>query len=256
MDSMRIFWRRPRSTCTSRVASILTGAMVGGWGIDTARLAAKRAAVVGYATAVTRTYADRRRLARMPQRGQALILNLHSVEPLGRSAVAGIDPRVLDDFVVWLKRHARIVTIAELAAEDEGRKPCVVLSFDDGYRDFAVHAMPVLERRGVRANQNIIPRCVETGRPPWNVELLDALATLPPNRLAGLADMAGGLRAGLAVAAPARFAELFTLRLKNQPRDARRDVLNAVAERFPELAEARPRPMLSSDEEIGRASCR
>jgi peptidoglycan/xylan/chitin deacetylase (PgdA/CDA1 family) len=74
------------------------------------------------------------------------------------------------------------VTFAELPAGElaDGEGPLVILSFDDGYRDFIEYAMPILDRFDLRVNQNVIPSCVVTGRPPWTVELADALTSAPP----------------------------------------------------------------------------
>lgn len=214
-------------------------------GLETWKLAARRTAVDGYAAVVTAAGIDRRRLRSLPAEDQLLIVNLHSVEPANRSVLPGLDPPTLDEFISWLQRHARVVTVAEAVHEPADQRPRVVLSFDDGYRDFADYVLPVLQRRGVRANQNVIPACVESGRPPWNVELLDALAAVDPARLAALAELDRQLPSTLALASPARFAELFTLRLKDQPPDVRQSVLAEVAERLPELEEIPPRPMLS-----------
>ncbi|MCA9794269.1 MAG: polysaccharide deacetylase family protein [Candidatus Eremiobacteraeota bacterium] len=53
-----------------------------------------------------------------------------------------------------------------------------MLSFDDGYRDFLEFALPQLRRRSLPANMNIIPECVLSGRPPWNVLLYDFLSSV------------------------------------------------------------------------------
>ena len=54
-----------------------------------------------------------------------------------------------------------------------------MLSFDDGYKDFIEVAVPLLEKRRIRVNHNVVPGCVESGRPPMNVELQDFIASAP-----------------------------------------------------------------------------
>lgn len=45
---------------------------------------------------------------------------------------------------------------ARLLAAGEGREGVVALCFDDGYRDVALHAVPVLERLGFRASMFVV----------------------------------------------------------------------------------------------------
>src|SRR4051812_24024842 len=48
-------------------------------------------------------------------------------------------------------RVADVVTAADALAAGEPLDGLVALSFDDGYRDIATHALPELERHGFRA---------------------------------------------------------------------------------------------------------
>lgn len=123
-----------------------------------------------------------RRLVRRIQRGRFLaVLNLHRVSPAANPFSPPISPEDFEDLLVFLKRHFRIGSIRE-----DLPHPGVLLSFDDGYQDFVEYAMPILAKHGIRANQNIIPQCVESGTPLWNVQLYDLLncaSALPLRRL-------------------------------------------------------------------------
>ena len=59
----------------------------------------------------------------------------------------------------------------------------MILSFDDGYKDFIDYAVPILEKYNVRVNQNVIPYCIETGLPPVNVLLQDFIGKAPTELL-------------------------------------------------------------------------
>jgi peptidoglycan/xylan/chitin deacetylase (PgdA/CDA1 family) len=80
-----------------------------------------------------------------------------------------------------------VLTFGELADAQTDRRPTIILSFDDGYRDFVEYAMPILAQHGLRANQNVIAQSVETGQPPWMIRLVDALNAAPVSRLRKLA---------------------------------------------------------------------
>lgn len=114
------------------------------------------------------------------RRARALtILNLHRVDDAQGSAYEALKPALFDAMIGWLKARFRIVTFAELETLAAGAKPPLILSFDDGYKDFIEVAAPILRKHGVRANQNVIPGCVESGRPPMNVILQDFIGTAP-----------------------------------------------------------------------------
>lgn len=119
----------------------------------------------------------RHRLERVRNAGVAIILNLHRVGPDDRSTYPPLAPGLFETLLSFVTREFSVVTIGELS--EPARKPKLVLSFDDGYRDFITFAVPLMKRYGVRANQNIIPRCVETGLPPLNVVAQDFVGQAP-----------------------------------------------------------------------------
>ena len=119
------------------------------------------------------------KLAHITAAGALTILNLHRVDDDRTSAYPAMDPALFDELVGWLKRHFRIMTFAELGEFAPGAKPPLILSFDDGYKDFIEKAAPVLGKHGVKANQNIIPGCVERRRPPMNVIVQDFIGSAP-----------------------------------------------------------------------------
>lgn len=119
----------------------------------------------------------RRRLDRVRESGVTTILNLHRVGPDDGSSYRPLAPSLFDELLRFVTREFAVVTFADLG--EPARKPKLILSFDDGYRDFLTDAAPILEKHGVRANQNLIPKCVETGLPPLNVLAQDFVGKAP-----------------------------------------------------------------------------
>jgi len=113
----------------------------------------------------------------MRQAEVVTILNLHRVAESDQSAYEPLDPRLFDQLLAYLVSRFSIVTFGNLA--EVSPKPKMILSFDDGYKDFADVAAPILLRHRVRANQNIIPGCVESGLPPLNVVAQDFVGKAP-----------------------------------------------------------------------------
>ena len=127
--------------------------------------------------AASRPSAIQRRLAYLSETDATVILNLHRVAPLDGSAYTPLSPILFEELIVLCKRLFEVTTIAELREDSE--RPQLVLSFDDGYLDFYDHAMPILERHGIRVNHNLIPQCIESGLPPLNVMAQDFVGKVP-----------------------------------------------------------------------------
>jgi len=86
------------------------------------------------------------------------ILVYHTVDDYGgRSLPAGIDcpPKVFADHVHHLARHFTFVSVADVVAHYRNGVAlpprAVALTFDDGYRDNFVHAVPILRAHGATA---------------------------------------------------------------------------------------------------------
>jgi len=111
--------------------------------------------------------------------GALTILNLHRVSDDHAGGYVGMTPSLFDDLVAWLKQRFSIVAFRDLATLAPNAKPPLILSFDDGYKDFIEVVVPILERHRVVANQNIVVNVVESGRPPMNVEMQDFITAAP-----------------------------------------------------------------------------
>lgn len=112
------------------------------------------------------------------------ILVFHRVAPPDGSAYAPLDPAMFDDTLSFLTKNFDIITFAELKTYRPSARPPMIITFDDGYKDFVEYAMPILERYKVRCNLNVIPSCVESGRPPFNIILQDFVGKAPDALLA------------------------------------------------------------------------
>lgn len=119
-----------------------------------------------------------RRISRIAESGKSIILNLHRVAEPDRSAYRALDPTLFQELLVFLQKDFHIVPLDAL--DEQTRRPKVVLSFDDGYRDFIEMTASILDKFRLRVNQNIIPRCIETGLPPLTVIAQDFIGKAPP----------------------------------------------------------------------------
>jgi peptidoglycan/xylan/chitin deacetylase (PgdA/CDA1 family) len=136
-----------------------------------------------------------RRLAAIEASGLVPVLNFHRVSDDQSSAYQAMAPALFDDLLSWLKPRFSVTTFGKLHIPPRNGKPALVLSFDDGYRDFVDVVLPLLNKHGMQANQNIIPACVESGTPPMNVMVQDFIGQAPPALLREL--VFPGLAAGV-----------------------------------------------------------
>jgi len=133
--------------------------------------------------------------------GRARIVMLHGVSGEARPRAA------FEALLRWLARHFRVVPLAQIVdalLSDEGPVGDeVALTFDDGLRNNALVAAPLLARHGLPATFFVCPERIETGRWLWTHEMRARLDTLEP---AGSRWMAESLiEVGIAEASPERF---------------------------------------------------
>ncbi|MDP1615549.1 MAG: polysaccharide deacetylase family protein [Methylococcales bacterium] len=107
------------------------------------------------------------------------ILNLHKVSNDENPFYPSLSPKLFDEFLKYVSKEFNIITFKEIERSKNRRKPNIILSFDDGYYDFLEYAMPILDKYKICVNQNIIPNCVETGKPVWDTMLGDLLSQAP-----------------------------------------------------------------------------
>lgn len=206
----------------------------------------KRAIKWSVLAATTHPLALRRRLHAITIADVLTILNLHRVADPDGSAYAPLSPRLFDDLLAFLQKHFHLLTFSDLAQAQPVRKPKLILSFDDGYKDFVDYVVPLLAKRHIRVNQNVIPACIETGLPPLNVLAQDFIGKAPEKLLKEL-DIPG-----LAIRALAGDRTAIGFHVSNFLRDrpaAEQDKLrDALLPQFGRFERFRPTPMMTRTE--------
>lgn len=192
-------------------------------------------------------------LEAVPARRPSLaVVTYHRIAPRGADpfypGLVSASPDELDEQLAWLARDHHPISGDELLAIRRGEailpRRAVLVTFDDGYRDLAEHAWPLLRRHGVPAVVFVATGYVDDrSRLFWWDRLHAALATTdcPSVREPG----GEVLPLGTPSLAAAAFRRLRP-RLKALPAD---ELAAAVAELVDELAVAPPpAPVLGWDE--------
>ncbi|GJE15390.1 polysaccharide deacetylase family protein [Methylobacterium marchantiae] len=124
--------------------------------------------------------------------GRGIILTFHHVDPAPARAYAPngiltITPDFLDEVLVTLRAKGFEVvgldSVPERLARPAGGRPFVVLTFDDGYRDNARHAAPILRRHRVPWTLFVTSDFAQGRGRLWWIELERAIGRLDRIRL-------------------------------------------------------------------------
>ncbi|HUW84354.1 MAG TPA: polysaccharide deacetylase family protein [Phycisphaerae bacterium] len=140
-------------------------------------------------------------LCRLCARRHLLVLCYHRVLPaaLRRRYFApdlAVTPEALADHCQFLARHYYVLPLAPAlrAWQDgtSGERPIAAITFDDGYRDNAALAAPVLQQADLRATFFPIVGLVDTFRRPWYDALAQGVIRLYEQNRAHLLTQADG----------------------------------------------------------------
>jgi len=179
-------------------------------------------------------------------RGQGAILMFHHVRPWIERAYAPnrlleITPDFLDAVLTRVRAVGfDIVSLDEalIRLGDRHARPFIALTFDDGYKDFALHALPILERHEAPFTLYVTAGFADRSARLWWAELEEAIGLLP-----WIDAQAGEQRFAAATQTPeeksAAFAALYGL-LRHMPEE---DMLSIIAQ-LAALARVDPRKLV------------
>ena len=160
-----------------------------------------------------------------------LVLTFHRI---GRPEESALDPDVFSATpeafqaqMETLAAHFEVIAAHDLDRAFTGRRSrAVVITFDDGYRDNFVHALPVLRRLGLPATFFLTAGFLDRPRLPWWDEVVWRVGSdsLAPRKLAEQ------LRLDLPVESPAAASATLLERYKRLPQAAAEELLERVRE--------------------------
>lgn len=127
-------------------------------------------------------------LAMQQKRSAGAILLYHRVAPGMDPAYQPLGPVEFAEHCAFIARRFRVLRLEDLVArvrESKSLAGCCAITFDDGYRDFLVHAYPVLQRFGFPVTHFLVSSCLDGGVPwTYRVERLVAHDAVPSREAA------------------------------------------------------------------------
>lgn len=104
------------------------------------------------------------------------VLCFHRISNEVDLAYPSMGVELFEKIIKYLKEHFEIIHIHE--KDKLTAKSKLVITFDDGYKDFVTNVLPILVKYNVKATMNVVVNTVMTGEPFWTQKLSVAVNRL------------------------------------------------------------------------------
>ncbi len=94
------------------------------------------------------------------------ILCLHRISDEYSPCFPALTIKNFERLLQYINKRYQVINIASIGTFT-GSKPALILSFDDGYTDFLVNALPRLKHYGFAANLNVVTKCLDNNFQIW-----------------------------------------------------------------------------------------
>ncbi len=99
------------------------------------------------------------------------IFLFHRISPQRDPLWDPISPENFEKIIRFISKNFAVVpleqTILNSSSAPISTKPMAAIVFDDGYKDFTLYALPILEKYRCPCSMYVITDCVENQLPPW-----------------------------------------------------------------------------------------
>lgn len=114
-----------------------------------------------------------------------IILIYHSIAEEG--SIVSVPPREFQNQIKWLVDNYRIVSLDEALTCKSINEDVLVLSFDDGYKDYLTEALPILQRYNVPSIVYVVTNLVQNPESGYQMNAGFGKVSLNPRDLEELA---------------------------------------------------------------------
>lgn len=171
------------------------------------------------------------------------VVCFHRVSPVDYPHYPPVRPETFARLLGFFRRHYSVVSPKDLRSNEVSSKPRLLITFDDGYRDFLDYALPALRLAGLPAVMFVVTGVLDTGRSfPW-LAFMDAIARM------GSADR-DRLAAEMQIASPSSFRTIedWCVRFTHTFQELEPHAAASLARKYLVDEDYRRTPMLSWDD--------
>lgn len=126
-------------------------------------------------------------LLRIRKKNAITVLCLHRISDERDYFFNPIKVQTFHLLLDYLTKYYTIIAFSEI--EKSTSKPKLILSFDDGYYDFIENGLPVLKKKGIPSNHNIVNVCANDNSIIWTQRLNDIFNHLKDNNITNDIDI-------------------------------------------------------------------
>jgi peptidoglycan/xylan/chitin deacetylase (PgdA/CDA1 family) len=151
------------------------------------------------------------------------VLMFHKVNDHSHRFYPAVPVKIFEEICGFFSKRFNVITFSEVNDYfKKSRKPAVAITFDDNHYDILENAYPILKRRNLRFNINIVTESIETGLPQNRVMVYDLLdstdAKVYDNGKTGQASLRVDIDRNFPAKTAMAFSRLFQKSTKEQSR--------------------------------------
>lgn len=107
----------------------------------------------------------------LKNRDDVTVLCFHRVSNEDSPAYPPIKIEVFDDILKYIIKNYNVINLSQINEKNNGSKKRLVITFDDGYKDFITYALPLLKKYNLNAVLSVVAQTVIGKNDIWTQKL-------------------------------------------------------------------------------------
>ena len=109
------------------------------------------------------------------KKNKITVICLHRVTDEFSPSWAPLKVNVFENLLKYISKHYEVISFNNLSAPFKNNKPKLILTFDDGYKDFILFALPMLQKYKLPAVLNVVVGAINNNQHIWTQRLNKAI---------------------------------------------------------------------------------
>ena len=105
------------------------------------------------------------------KRKEIITLMFHRINYYNDLLWPALKPSSFNIFIKLIKKNFEIIPITKISDYKKIDKNLIIMTFDDGYKDFIKFALPIIKKYKISANLNICPNLINEKKIPWTQKI-------------------------------------------------------------------------------------